>query len=87
MGFFLQPSSQPSNISLTVYNESMKEELDLPVRAIVATNEAPKAIGPYSQAVRAGNLLFISGQIALHPETQQVIEGVFRSRRSRFSPI
>jgi 2-iminobutanoate/2-iminopropanoate deaminase len=53
----------------------MKEELTLPARAIVATNEAPKAIGPYSQAVRAGNLLFTSGQIALHPETQQVVEG------------
>jgi 2-iminobutanoate/2-iminopropanoate deaminase len=53
----------------------MKEELTLPARAIVATNEAPKAIGPYSQAVRAGNLLFTSGQIALHPETQLVVEG------------
>jgi 2-iminobutanoate/2-iminopropanoate deaminase len=53
----------------------MSEELALPTRAIVDTNLAPKAIGPYSQAVRAGNLLFTSGQIALHPETQQVVEG------------
>jgi 2-iminobutanoate/2-iminopropanoate deaminase len=44
-------------------------------RTIVATNEAPRAIGPYSQAVRAGNLLFTSGQIALDPETQQVVSG------------
>jgi 2-iminobutanoate/2-iminopropanoate deaminase len=79
MGFFL-PSipltrfSAPG-ISSTVYNEFMKEELTMPARAIVATNEAPKAIGPYSQAVRAGNLLFTSGQIALHPETQQVVPG------------
>jgi 2-iminobutanoate/2-iminopropanoate deaminase len=51
----------------------MKEELDLSLRAVIATNEAPKAIGPYSQAVRAGSLLFTSGQIALHPETQQVV--------------
>lgn len=51
----------------------MSEELNLSPRSIVATNEAPKAIGPYSQAVRAGNLLFTSGQIALHPETQQVV--------------
>jgi len=53
----------------------MSEELPLPVRTVVVTNEAPKAIGPYSQAVRAGNLLFTSGQIALHPETQQVVPG------------
>ena len=44
-------------------------------RDIIATNEAPKAIGPYSQAVRSGNLLFISGQIALAPETQQLVQG------------
>jgi 2-iminobutanoate/2-iminopropanoate deaminase len=45
------------------------------VRSIIATNEAPRAIGPYSQGVRAGNLLFTSGQIALDPETQQVVAG------------
>ena len=44
-------------------------------RTIVATNEAPRAIGPYSQGARAGGLLFTSGQIALDPETQQVIAG------------
>lgn len=44
-------------------------------RTIIATNEAPRAIGPYSQAVRSGSLLFTSGQIALHPETQQLVEG------------
>jgi 2-iminobutanoate/2-iminopropanoate deaminase len=44
-------------------------------RTVIATNEAPRAIGPYSQAVRVGNLLFISGQIALNPETQQVVAG------------
>ena len=53
----------------------MSEELTLPARTVIATNEAPKAIGPYSQAIRAGNLLFTSGQIALHPETQQVVPG------------
>ncbi|MFC5863560.1 RidA family protein [Acidicapsa dinghuensis] len=44
-------------------------------RTIIATNEAPRAIGPYSQAVHSGNLLFTSGQVALHPETQQLVEG------------
>jgi len=51
----------------------MSEELDLSPRIIIATNGAPKAIGPYSQGVRAGNLLFTSGQIPLDPETQQVV--------------
>ncbi|MDR1049394.1 MAG: Rid family detoxifying hydrolase [Synergistaceae bacterium] len=41
----------------------------------VSTEKAPKAIGPYSQAVWAGNLLFLSGQIGLVPETGNMIEG------------
>lgn len=53
----------------------MSEELNLESRIVITTNEAPKAIGPYSQAVRTGNLLFTSGQIALHPETQQLVAG------------
>jgi 2-iminobutanoate/2-iminopropanoate deaminase len=57
------------------YNGLMSEELTIAPRTVIATNEAPKAIGPYSQAIRAGNLLFTSGQIALHPETQQVVPG------------
>jgi 2-iminobutanoate/2-iminopropanoate deaminase len=39
------------------------------------TGDAPKAIGPYSQAVRVGDLLFLSGQIPLDPSTAQVVEG------------
>jgi len=41
----------------------------------VATDRGPKAIGPYSQAVKANGFVFLSGQIALGPKTQQVIEG------------
>ena len=41
----------------------------------VATDRGPKAIGPYSQAVKANGFVFLSGQIALDPKTQQVIEG------------
>jgi 2-iminobutanoate/2-iminopropanoate deaminase len=52
-------------------------------RTIIATNEAPKAIGPYSQAVRTGNLLFTSGQIALDPETQAVVEGGIEEQAHR----
>ena len=40
---------------------------------VIATNGAPAAIGPYSQAVRAGNLVFTAGQIALDPATQLVV--------------
>jgi len=41
----------------------------------ISTDAAPAAIGPYSQAVRAGNLLFLSGQIPLDPKTGQMIDG------------
>jgi 2-iminobutanoate/2-iminopropanoate deaminase len=44
-------------------------------KEIIATNGAPAAIGPYSQAVRVGNLVFTAGQIPLDPATQQVVEG------------
>lgn len=42
---------------------------------IISTNNAPAAIGPYSQAVKVGNLLFTSGQIAINPENGEVVEG------------
>ena len=41
----------------------------------VATDKGPRAIGPYSQAVRANGFVFLSGQIALDPKTQQIVEG------------
>ena len=42
-------------------------------RTAIATKHAPSAIGPYSQAIRAGNLLFCSGQIALDPATGELV--------------
>jgi len=42
------------------------------MKKIINTEHAPKAVGPYSQAVLAGNFLYISGQIPLNPETMQV---------------
>ncbi|MFA9460484.1 RidA family protein [Thiohalorhabdus methylotrophus] len=42
------------------------------------TDAAPQAIGPYSQAVRAGDLVFISGQIPLDPMTMELVDGDFR---------
>ena len=44
-------------------------------KQIVRTERAPKAIGPYSQAVRAGEFLFISGQIAIDPATNEIVQG------------
>ena len=45
----------------------------LPMRTVIQTNEAPLAIGPYSQAIRAGQFLFCSGQIAIHPQTGEMV--------------
>ena len=50
---------------------------------IIATNEAPKAIGPYSQAIRSGNTLYTSGQIALDPATGNLVEGDFAAQVHR----
>jgi 2-iminobutanoate/2-iminopropanoate deaminase len=44
-------------------------------KKIVMTSQAPKPIGPYSQAVISGGLLFASGQIALDPESGQIVDG------------
>src|SRR5438105_4304666 len=48
---------------------------DKPEKKIIKTNHAPAPVGPYSQAVAHGNLLFCSGQIAIDPQTNQVIKG------------
>jgi len=47
----------------------------LTVKQIIATDRAPRAIGPYSQAVRAGNLVFASGQIPIDPATGEFVAG------------
>ena len=44
-------------------------------KEIIRTDKAPQAIGPYSQAIRSGNFLFVSGQIAIDPQTATIIEG------------
>ena len=45
------------------------------MRDVIATDQAPKAIGPYSQAIRANGFVFTSGQGAIDPATQQVVAG------------
>lgn len=44
-------------------------------KEIIKTNKAPEAIGPYSQAVKAGSFIFISGQIPINPETGELVTG------------
>jgi 2-iminobutanoate/2-iminopropanoate deaminase len=45
------------------------------MRQVIATPNAPRAIGPYSQAIEANGFIFVSGQIPLDPATQQIVEG------------
>ena len=52
-------------------------------KQIIHTNQAPAAIGTYTQAVRHGNLVFLSGQIPLDPATMEVVEGSFEDRVRR----
>jgi len=53
------------------------------LKEAVHTDSAPKAIGPYSQAIKANGLLFASGQIPLDPATMQIIEGGIREQTER----
>ena len=45
------------------------------MKEVISTDRGPKAIGPYSQAIRANGLIFISGQVAFDPATSQIVEG------------
>ena len=49
-------------------------------RHIITTDQAPRAIGTYSQAVKVGNTVYLSGQIPLEPATMQLLEGDMRSQ-------
>jgi 2-iminobutanoate/2-iminopropanoate deaminase len=53
---------------------------ELMKKKVVQTEKAPKAIGPYSQAIQAGDFLFLSGQIPLDPKTGELVEGDIRKQ-------
>ena len=53
------------------------------MKTIIATEDAPKAIGPYSQAVRAGDTVYLSGQIPLDPKTGALVVGDIRAQTER----
>jgi 2-iminobutanoate/2-iminopropanoate deaminase len=53
------------------------------MREVVATKEAPAAIGPYSQAIKAGGFVFTSGQVSFDPATGQLIQGGIAAQTER----
>jgi 2-iminobutanoate/2-iminopropanoate deaminase len=53
------------------------------MREVVSTPEAPASIGPFSQAIRANGFVFVSGQVALDPSTQKVIDGDVAAQTER----
>lgn len=53
------------------------------MKEVISTQHGPKAIGPYSQAVRANGFIFISGQVAFDPATSQLVEGDIAAQTDR----
>ena len=61
----------------------MKESSAAIANQVIATADAPAAIGPYSQAILSGDLLFTAGQIPLDPATMDVVEGGIEAQTER----
>ena len=53
------------------------------MRDVIATSKAPQAVGPYSQAIRAGGFIFVSGQIAIDPANGQIADGGIAAQTER----
>lgn len=53
------------------------------MRDVISTKDAPQAIGPYSQAIRANGFVFVSGQVAIDPATQQMLGGDVAAQTDR----
>ncbi len=53
------------------------------MREVIATKDGPQAIGPYSQAIKANGFVFVSGQVAIDPATQEVVEGGVSAQTER----
>jgi 2-iminobutanoate/2-iminopropanoate deaminase len=53
------------------------------MREVISTKEGPQAIGPYSQAIKANGFVFVSGQVAIDPATQQVVSGDVAAQTER----
>jgi len=64
-----------SVITLIIMLGCVERKEELTGKQVIASENAPKAIGPYSQAIMAGNTLYCSGQIAINPETGELVLG------------
>ena len=53
------------------------------MREVISTKDAPQAIGPYSQAIKANGFIFVSGQVPIDPATQQVVAGDVAAQTDR----
>ena len=53
------------------------------MKEVIATKNAPGAIGPYSQAIKAGNMVFLSGQVPLDPESGELVKGTIQQETDR----
>ncbi len=53
------------------------------MKEVISTSRGPKAIGPYSQAIKAGGFIFVSGQVALDPATGKIVEGDVSAQTER----
>ncbi len=69
-------------ISVIPNNLYSEESKKMP-KEIISTDTAPQAIGPYSQAVKTGNLIFISGQIPLDPKTGDIVDGTIEDQANQ----
>jgi 2-iminobutanoate/2-iminopropanoate deaminase len=69
--------------ALTRYEAWENQGMNLPGKLAVSTENAPAAIGPYSQAIEIGEMIYTSGQVGLDPRTGQMVEGGIREQTVR----
>ena len=78
-------SGAPESARVDISREGARvtTQTDIPHRRVIATEHAPAAIGPYSQAIVAGSLLFTAGQIPLDPVTMKLVDGDITAQAER----
>jgi 2-iminobutanoate/2-iminopropanoate deaminase len=69
--------------ALTRYEAWENQGMNLLSKSAVSTENAPAAIGPYSQAIEIGEMIYTSGQVALDPKTGQIVDGGIREQTVR----
>jgi len=70
-------------IARNVSNQNLRSTHTTMSKEAIHSDNAPAAIGTYSQAIRAGDLVFLSGQIPLDPATMEIVDGDFEARARR----